>query len=88
MFPPVPLYNDEKFSWDLSSLSLRKSALESINYDEVIQKAVDVLKEQKRFKYDALFLVFSGEDMKVSGRDVYNRKVDVRYGKNGLVIEK
>ena len=84
----VPLYDENEFAWDLSSLTLRKNSLVTIQYDDTIQKVIDVLQEQKRFKYDTLFLAFSGEDMKLKGKNSNGREVIVRYNENsGLVVE-
>ncbi len=84
----VPLYDGNEFAWDLSSLTLRKNSLATIQYDDTIQKVIDVLQEQKRFKYDTLFLVFSGEEMKLKGKNSIGREVVVRYNENsGLVVE-
>ncbi len=83
----VPLYDENEFAWDLSSLTLRKKSLSAIQYDEKIQHAIDVLQEQKRFKYDVLFLVFSEEVMELVGENSRKRKVVVRYNENsGLVV--
>ncbi len=84
----IPLYDGNEFAWDLSSLTLRKNSLATIQYDDTIQKVIDVLQEQKRFKYDTLFLVFLGEDMKLKGKNSNGREVVVRYNENsGLVVE-
>ncbi len=84
----VPLYDENEFAWDLSSLTLRKNSLTAIQYDEKIQQAIDTLQEQKRFKYDTLFLVFQGEEMKLEGKNSGGREVTVRYDENsGLVVE-
>jgi CRISPR-associated endonuclease/helicase Cas3 len=84
----ISLYNDELYSWDLSSLSLRKSGLTAIQYDDAIQKAIDVLKEQKRFMYNTLFLVFSCEEMVLYGSDERDREVVVRYSRDrGLTVK-
>jgi len=83
----VPLYNENEFAWDLSSLTLRKNSLTAIQYDDKIQQAIDVLQEQKRFKYDVLFLVYSDELMELKGRNGNGREVIVCYNENsGLVV--
>ena len=85
----VPFYKDEKYSWDLSSLSLRKSALESVSYDEGIQNNIDDLKKLKRFEHDTLFLVFSEVEIDILGKDNYERDVVVRYSSDcGLIVQK
>jgi CRISPR-associated endonuclease/helicase Cas3 len=84
----VPFHNDNEFAWDLSSLSLRKSLLASIDYEDIIQDAVDILMRQKRFKYDTLFLVFSCDECLLSGIDGKGAAVLVRYcSVRGLTLE-
>jgi CRISPR-associated endonuclease/helicase Cas3 len=86
----IPLYNTEKdFMWDVSSLSLRRSALNSIDYSDEIQSAINTLKTQRRFKYDTLFIVFNIDKMELTGNDVNGKEVMVSYSPNGgLLVNK
>lgn len=85
----VPFYNEEPHSWDISSLSLRKSALKVLNYSTGIQNEIEKLKKQRRFKFDTLFLVFSGEKMELTGNDEKGKDVLISYSSDrGLMVEK
>ncbi len=85
-----PLYNtDKKFMWDISSLSLRKSALKTLNYNNEIQNEIDELKKQRRFTFDTLFLVFLEEKMELTGFDGKGKEVSISYNSDkGLLVEK
>jgi CRISPR-associated endonuclease/helicase Cas3 len=85
----VPLYNEGLYSWDLSSLSFRKSALKVLDYSIEIQNEIEKLKKQRRFQFDTLFLVFSGEKMELAGNDGKEKEVLISYSfDSGLRIEK
>lgn len=84
----VPLYADEKFAWDLSSLSLRQSKIVSVEYSKEIRDAVDALKQERRFKYDTLFLVFPADKLVLTGKNQRGKRVEVKYDeKCGLCID-
>ena len=85
-----PLYNtDKKFMWDISFLSLRKSALKTLNYTNEIQNEIDELKKQRRFAFDTLFLVFFGEKLELTGFDGKGKEVLISYNSDkGLLVEK
>ncbi|OQY40265.1 MAG: hypothetical protein B6229_02165 [Spirochaetaceae bacterium 4572_7] len=82
----VPLNDGGKYSWDLSSLSMRKSALVSIEYSNEINKSIEELQTQKRFKYDTLFVVFPDENFELLGVDDRARKVLIRYSHDGGLL--
>lgn len=84
----ISLYSDKIFQWDLSSLTLPKNVLESIDNEEEVQNAINHLKKQKRFRYDTLFLVFLNDDMVLTGSDKNGTQVEVKYGDNGLILTK
>ncbi len=84
----TPLYSDSEYPWDMSSLKLRKSKLAQIVYSVEIEQKVNKLQQQRRFKYDTLFVVFEGERLQAYGKDMKNRNVFITYEKNiGLSIE-
>ncbi len=84
-----PLYHEGEFPWDMSSLSLRKTSISSINYDEDIQVAIREIKKQRRFKYNALFLIMQKKDDVLTGKNRYGQNVEVSYNVNrGLLVEK
>ncbi len=85
----VPCYNEGRYSWDISSLSLRKSVLDSLEYNIEIENEIDILKKQKRFKYDTLFLVFPEDNKELTGHDGNGKEVVISYSsKRGLIVEK
>jgi len=86
----IPLYNtDKNFMWDISSLSIRKSALKTLHYADEIKSEITKLKKQRRFKDNTLFLVFSGEKMELTGFDGNGKEVLISYNADrGLLVEK
>lgn len=75
----MPLYDDEKYPWDMSSLKIRKSLLQRIDCTPETQKLIDELQKQRRFKYDTLFIVFEGDALKATGEDDSGRRVEIEY---------
>lgn len=85
----TPHKSDGEFSWDFSSLSVRKQSLKQIDYDNEIQGHLNDLYKKRKFQYDALFLVFNSDDDILTGKNEQGQDIHIHYSKKyGLKIEK
>jgi len=83
----VPIHQEDKYSWDLSSLSLRAYSLASIEYSDEITASIEELQKQKRFQYNSLFVVFEEDDFRLIGKNEKGNEVLVRYSfDEGLAV--
>lgn len=83
-----PMYNEGEFPWDMSSLKLRKSKLMQIEYPVEINEQIEKLKQQRRFRFDTLFVVFYKDAMEVTGISKNGKNVNVSYSSDiGLLVK-
>ncbi len=84
----LPLYEDERYPWDLSSLTIREAILSTGQYGSEVQNSIIILQRKKGIVSDSVFLIFKDGEIVTACYDKNNHAVNVKYSQDkGLLIE-